>query len=62
MLAGMTGLMRRETCTFLWVCVMGINNSVDPDDDPLLQTALELDYINGELLRTNEDVDCMHRT
>lgn len=57
---GMTGLVRRQTCPFLWVCVLGLNSKVSPDNDPLVQAALELDFIHSELLGTNAPVQAMH--
>lgn len=59
---GMTGLVRRQTCPFLWISLLGLNNKVDPDHDPLLQLALELDFIHAQLLGANADVQSMHRS
>lgn len=61
-LPGMTGLIRRLTCPILWICIMGVNDCIDPDNDPLLQTALELNEIHCKLLGINESVDEIHRT
>lgn len=60
--ANMSGLIRRQTCPLLWVAVMGFNDLVAPDRDPLLQAALELDYLYNQLLGVNLEVAQMHRT
>lgn len=61
-LAGITGRIRRDSCPFLWLCVLGVNNAVAPDDDPLVQAALELHAIHCLLLGVNERVQNAHRS
>lgn len=61
-ISGMTGLIRRLTTPFMWVCLIGLNDKIDPDCDQLVQVALELDYIHSQLLGTNKDYDDMHRS
>lgn len=62
LLSGMAGLIRLQVCPFLWICVMGLNKKFQSDEDPLLQTALELDHIHGKLLGANMDLSLKHRS
>lgn len=51
--AGISGKMRRQSAPFLWVCLMGISQKA-PDEDPLLQCALQLDVMNQFLCDINK--------
>lgn len=55
--AGITGKMRRDTAPFLWYALMGIPNQTPPDDDPLVQLLLTVDFIQQELLGINRKPD-----
>ena len=46
--AGMTGLVRRQSLPFMWVCLMGVCDD-EPDEDPVLQCVLRLDGIYREI-------------
>lgn len=61
-LAAITGLIRRQSCPFLWTFVLGLNTKLTPDCDPLFQAVLELNDIHCKLLGVNEDLYSMHRT
>lgn len=58
--AGMSGKVRRLSAPFLWVCVMGVSDK-DPDEDDVLQCALQLDRVNQFLCGTNE-INVRHLT
>ncbi len=51
--AGMTGRDRREIAPFLWVALMGLQPSTNPDDDTLLQAALLLNEVQIHLRGVN---------
>ena len=46
--AGMTGLVRRQSLPFMWVCLMGVTHAV-PDEDPVLRCIMELDTVYNEI-------------
>lgn len=55
-------MIRRATLPFLWVCLIGLNDKVRPDDDPLVQVALRLADVHTNLLGLNEPVQNVNRT
>lgn len=58
--AGMSGKIRRLSAPFLWVCVMGVSDK-NPDEDDLLQCALNLDKVNQFLCSAN-NISVRHLT
>ena len=48
-LSGMTGRERRETLPFLRAMLMGMNPSVNPDDNELIRTALHLNDVYSRM-------------
>lgn len=44
-MSGVTGQIRRDSCPFLWVCTMGIEE-VQPDEDGMVQSCLLINEIN----------------
>ena len=46
--AGMTGLIRRQSLPFLWLCVIGLTDP-DPDNDMVLQCLLKLNRVYYEI-------------
>ncbi|KAI0560295.1 hypothetical protein FGB62_117g110 [Gracilaria domingensis] len=52
--SGVTGLTRRLQTPFLWVCVMALSRSTEPDEEPLLQACLSLDLMHRMLIGINE--------
>ena len=56
------GKTRRQQCPFIWVCLMGLNQSVDPDQDELLEAAMCLSKVQVELNLINKPSSSLHRT
>ena len=52
--AGMTGKIRRQSLPFLWVVLMGMNPSRDPDDDSLIQCALLMNHVYSKMAGINQ--------
>ncbi|KAI0557092.1 hypothetical protein FGB62_342g012 [Gracilaria domingensis] len=60
-LAGMTGAIRRKQCPLLWTSLIGVSNR-RPDDDPLVQAALEMAQVQSELFGVNRSPEAAVRT
>lgn len=46
--AGLSGKIRRDSVPFLWLCLLGVSTNY-PDDDKLVQCALQLNAVNAFL-------------
>lgn len=44
-MAGETGMIRRESCPFIWLCLMGLSD-VPPDEDVFVQLCLLINEVN----------------
>lgn len=60
--AGVSGKMRRDCLPFLWVTFMGLMQTKNPDDDPLLSVALSLDLLLRKVRSINLPLDNAYRT
>ncbi|CDF37391.1 unnamed protein product [Chondrus crispus] len=60
--AGVTGKIRREMAPFLWYSVMGIPQSINPDDDPFVQLLLMIDFLQRKLLGINQKPEVASKT
>ena len=69
--AGMTGYLRRMSVPFLWVVLLGIHPRKEPDQDLLIQSALQLNHVymmmrginepTKKKKRSLEDIDCLQK-
>ena len=57
-----SGRVRRQHGCFLWVVLMGLDMSMCPDEDPLVQAALAASYVQSELLSVNKPPLCENFT
>ena len=59
--AAFTGKQWREA-SYISMVLLGLNNSCNPDDDIVFQTALLIDKLVADLFNVNKELSSIHRT